>query len=240
MKVIPAIDVVSRKVARLYMGDIGKATVYQLRPIEALRKWEQEGAEIVHIVDLDAAHGRGSNMEVILQLIAEANVEVQVAGGIRSLDKALMLLEAGASRVVIGTVFIEKPELAKEFIRQLGSDKVIVALDHFKGKVAIRGWREITDRPLIGEVRRAKEMGFNWVLISSIERDGTLSGIDEESIEEIVKLGDIKLLVAGGVSSLDDVVKAKRAGAYGLIIGKALYEGLINLREAIRVGLREV
>ncbi|MEM2213748.1 MAG: 1-(5-phosphoribosyl)-5-[(5-phosphoribosylamino)methylideneamino]imidazole-4-carboxamide isomerase [Candidatus Nezhaarchaeales archaeon] len=240
MKVIPAIDVVSRKVARLYMGDIGKATVYQLRPIEALRKWEQEGAEIVHIVDLDAAHGRGSNMEVILQLIAEANVEVQVAGGIRSLDKALMLLEAGASRVVIGTVFIEKPELAKEFIRQLGSDKVIVALDHFKGKVAIRGWREITDRPLIGEVRRAKEMGFNWVLISSIERDGTLSGINEESIEEIVKLGDIKLLVAGGVSSLDDVVKAKRAGAYGLIIGKALYEGLINLREAIRVGLREV
>jgi len=240
VKVIPAIDVVSRKVARLYMGDIGKATVYQLRPIEALRKWEQEGAEIVHIVDLDAAHGRGSNMEVILQLIAEANVEVQVAGGIRSLDKALMLLEAGASRVVIGTVFIEKPELAKEFIRQLGSDKVIVALDHFKGKVAIRGWREITDRPLIGEVRRAKEMGFNWVLISSIERDGTLSGINEESIEEIVKLGDIKLLVAGGVSSLDDVVKAKRAGAYGLIIGKALYEGLINLREAIRVGLREV
>lgn len=236
MKVIPAIDVVSKKVARLYMGDIGKATVYQLKPIEALRRWEQEGAEIVHVVDLDAAHGRGSNMEVVLQLIAEASAEVQVAGGIRSLDKALTLLEAGASRVVVGTIFIEKPELAKEFIRQLGSDKVVVALDHFKGKVAIRGWREITDRPLISEVRRAKEMGFNWILISSIERDGTLSGIDEESIESIVKLGSIKVLIAGGVSSLDDVERAKRVGAYGLIIGKALYEGLISLREAIRVG----
>ncbi|MEM1901314.1 MAG: 1-(5-phosphoribosyl)-5-[(5-phosphoribosylamino)methylideneamino]imidazole-4-carboxamide isomerase [Candidatus Nezhaarchaeales archaeon] len=236
LKIIPAIDVVSKKVARLYMGDIGKATVYQLKPIEALRKWEQEGAEVVHVVDLDAAHGRGSNMEVILQLIAEANVEVQVAGGIRSLDKALMLLEAGASRVVIGTIFIEKPDLAEEFVRQLGSDRVIVALDHFKGKVAIRGWREVTDRPLVNEVKRAKEMGFNWVLVSSIERDGTLGGVDEESIEEITKLGGIKLLVAGGVSSLDDVVKAKRAGAYGLIIGKALYEGLISLREAIRIG----
>ena len=194
------------------------------------------GAEIVHVVDLDAAHGRGSNMETILQLIAEANVEVQVAGGIRSLDKALTLLEAGAARVVIGTIFIEKPEVAEEIVRQAGGDRVVVALDHFEGKVAIKGWREVTERLLVDEARRAKEIGFRWILVSSVARDGTLTGIDEKSVESVVKLGGLNVLAAGGVSSIEDVEKAKKAGAYGLIIGKALYEGLISLREAIKVG----
>ncbi|MEM4576100.1 MAG: 1-(5-phosphoribosyl)-5-[(5-phosphoribosylamino)methylideneamino]imidazole-4-carboxamide isomerase [Candidatus Nezhaarchaeales archaeon] len=235
MKIIPAIDIVSRKVARLYMGDMNKLTIYQLKPLEALRKWEQEGAEVVHVVDLDAAHGRGSNMETILQLISEANIEVQVAGGIRSIEKALTLLEAGAARVVIGTIFIEKMELAEEFVKQIGGDKIVVALDHFDGKVAIKGWKEVTERLLVDEARRAKEMGFKWILVSSAARDGTLSGIDEKSIESVAKIGEIKVLAAGGVSSLQDVEKAKKAGAYGLIVGKALYEGLISLREAIRV-----
>ena len=236
MKVIPAIDIVSKKVARLYMGDINKAMIYQIKPLEALRKWEREGAEIVHVVDLDAAYGRGSNMETVLQLIAEANVEVQVAGGIRSVDKALMLLEAGAARVVIGTVFIERPEVAEEMVRQVGGDRVVVALDHFEGRVAIKGWREVTERALVNEAKRAKDMGFKWILISSVTRDGTLGGIDEKSVADVVRLGGLNVLVAGGVSSLEDVERAKKTGAYGLIIGRALYEGLISLREAIRVG----
>ncbi|MHC1600838.1 MAG: 1-(5-phosphoribosyl)-5-[(5-phosphoribosylamino)methylideneamino]imidazole-4-carboxamide isomerase [Candidatus Nezhaarchaeales archaeon] len=236
MKVIPAIDIVSKKVARLYMGDLGRATIYQMKPIDALRRWEREGAEVVHLVDIDAAYGRGSNMETILHLISEANVEVQVAGGIRSIDKALTLIEAGAARVVIGTVFIEKPEIAEEMVKQIGGDRIIVALDHYEGKIAIRGWEKITDRLLIDEVKRAKEMGFKWVLVSSVTRDGTLTGIDDKSIEEVVKVGGINVLAAGGVSSIEDVEKAKKAGAYGLIIGKALYEGLISLREAIKVG----
>ncbi len=236
MKVIPAIDIVSKKVARLYMGDLGRATIYQMKPIDALRRWEREGAEIIHLVDIDAAYGRGSNMETILHLISETNVEVQVAGGIRSIDKALTLIEAGAARVVIGTVFIEKPEIAEEMVKQIGGDKVIVALDHYEGKIAIRGWEKITDRLLIDEVKRAKEMGFKWVLVSSVTRDGTLAGIDDKSIEEVAKVGGINVLAAGGVSSIEDIEKAKKAGAYGLIIGKALYEGLISLREAIKVG----
>ena len=235
LKVIPAIDIVSRKVARLYMGDISRATIYQMKPIDALRRWEREGAEIVHLVDIDAAYGRGSNMETILHLISEANVEVQVAGGIRSVDKALTLIEAGAARVVIGTVFIEKPEIAEEMVRQIGGDKVIVALDHYEGRIAIRGWEKITDRLLIDEVKRAREMGFKWVLVSSVTRDGTLAGIDDKNIEEVAKVEGINVLAAGGVSSIEDVKKAKKAGAYGLIIGKALYEGLISLREAIKV-----
>jgi len=236
LKVIPAIDIVSRKVARLYMGDISRATIYQVKPIDALKRWEREGAEIVHLVDIDAAYGRGSNMETILHLISEANIEVQVAGGIRSVDKALTLIEAGASRVVIGTVFIEKPEVAEEIVRHVGGDKVVVALDHYEGKVAIRGWGKVTDRFLIDEVKRAKEMGFKWVLVTSVARDGTLTGIDDKTIEQVVEIGGINVLAAGGVSSLEDVEKAKRAGAYGLIIGKALYEGLISLREAIKIG----
>jgi len=236
LKVIPAIDIVSRKVARLYMGDISRATIYQMKPIDALRRWEREGAEIVHLVDIDAAYGRGSNMETILHLISEADVEVQVAGGIRSVDKALTLIEAGAARVVIGTVFIEKPEIAEEMVRQIGGDKVIVALDHYEGRIAIRGWEKITDRLLIDEVKRAREMGFKWVLVSSVTRDGTLAGIDDKNIEEVAKVEGINVLAAGGVSSIEDVKKAKKAGAYGLIIGKALYEGLISLREAIKVG----
>jgi phosphoribosylformimino-5-aminoimidazole carboxamide ribotide isomerase len=139
LKVIPAIDIVSKRVARLYMGDINKATVYHIKPLDALRKWEREGAEIVHVVDLDAAHGRGSNMETILQLIAEANVEVQVAGGIRSVDKALTLLEAGAARVVIGTIFIERPEVAEEMVRQAGGDRVVVALGPPRGQGGDKG-----------------------------------------------------------------------------------------------------
>jgi phosphoribosylformimino-5-aminoimidazole carboxamide ribotide isomerase len=236
LKVIPAIDIVSKRVARLYMGDINKATVYHIKPLDALRKWEREGAEIVHVVDLDAAHGRGSNMETILQLIAEANVEVQVAGGIRSVDKALTLLEAGAARVVIGTIFIERPEVAEEMVRQAGGDRVVVALDHLEGKVAIKGWREVTERLLVDEAKRAKDVGFKWILISSVTRDGTLGGMDERSVEDVVRLGGLNVLVAGGVSSLEDVERAKKTGAYGLIIGRALYEGLISLREAIRVG----
>jgi len=236
LKVIPAIDIVSKKVARLYMGDISRATIYQVKPIDALRRWEREGAEIIHLVDIDAAYGRGSNMKTILQLISEASVEIQVAGGIRSIDKALTLIEAGAARVVIGTVFIEKPEVAEEMVRQIGGDRVVVALDHYEGRIAIRGWEKVTDKLLIDEVKRAKEMGFKWVLVSSVARDGTLAGIDDKSIEEVARIKGINVLAAGGVSSIEDVEKAKRAGAYGLIIGKALYEGLINLKEAIEVG----
>jgi phosphoribosylformimino-5-aminoimidazole carboxamide ribotide isomerase len=175
-------------------------------------------------------------METILQLIAEANVEVQVAGGIRSVDKALTLLEAGAARVVIGTIFIERPEVAEEMVRQAGGDRVVVALDHLEGKVAIKGWREVTERLLVDEAKRAKDVGFKWILISSVTRDGTLGGIDERSVGDVVRLGGLNVLVAGGVSSLEDVERAKKTGAYGLIIGRALYEGLISLREAIRVG----
>ncbi|MCS7139402.1 MAG: 1-(5-phosphoribosyl)-5-[(5-phosphoribosylamino)methylideneamino] imidazole-4-carboxamide isomerase [Candidatus Nezhaarchaeota archaeon] len=236
MKIIPSIDIVSKRVARLYMGDISKTTVYQIKPIDALRRWEREGAEIIHLVDIDAAYGRGSNMETILHLISEASVEVQVAGGIRSLDKALMLIESGAARVVIGTIFIEKPEITEDMIRQLGSDKLIVALDHYEGRVAIRGWEKITDRLLIDEAKRAKEMGFKWILVSSITRDGTLAGIDDRYVELVAKMGELNVIAAGGVSSIEDVEKAKKAGAYGLIIGRALYDGLIDLKEAIKVG----
>ncbi|RLF10257.1 MAG: 1-(5-phosphoribosyl)-5-[(5-phosphoribosylamino)methylideneamino]imidazole-4-carboxamide isomerase [Thermoprotei archaeon] len=236
MKVIPSIDIVSKKVVRLYMGDISKATMYYTKPIEALRRWEREGADVIHVVDIDAAYGRGSNAETVLHLVSEANAEIQVAGGIRSVDKALMFIEAGAARVVIGTVFIEKPEVAERIMENVGGDRVVVALDHVDGRIAIRGWSTVTNRLVVDEVKRARDMGFKWVLISSVTRDGTLTGIDEKTLREAASIGGVNVLAAGGVSSLEDVEKAKRAGVYGLIVGRALYEGLISLREAIKIG----
>lgn len=200
--------------------------------MEAARRWVDEGAEALHVVDIEAAMGVGENREAVARVLSSVDVEVQVAGGVRSLERARELIEMGASRVVVGTAFIESPGLVRRMVEELGGRRVMVALDHRSGEAVVEGWRRGTGLDVYGLARLAEEVGAGWILFSSTERDGTLKGVDVEAVERMVRSTSIPVVAAGGVASLDDVERVARAGAAGLVIGRALYEGLFTLREA--------
>ncbi|MEM0312929.1 MAG: 1-(5-phosphoribosyl)-5-[(5-phosphoribosylamino)methylideneamino]imidazole-4-carboxamide isomerase [Candidatus Bathyarchaeia archaeon] len=235
MKIIPAVDLINGKVARLFQGDPNKAKFYNHLgdPVAIAKKWEAEGADAIHIVDLDGAFNRGSNLETIAQIINMVNVPVQVGGGIRSREKAEALLSMGADYIVIGTLAFHKPEILGELAGKFG-ERVIVALDHTDGKVMIKGWTLQTDVKVEMALERFLRMGVRSFLLTAIRRDGTLQGADLETLRQVCKNSEAKVMVAGGVKSLIDIYALKKCGVYGVIIGKALYEGILTLKEIIK------
>jgi len=236
------VDLVKGKVVRLTKGKLEEMRVYYDDPVEAAREWEEEGADALHVVDIEAAMGIGENLEAIEKVLSSVSVEVQVAGGIRSVEKARRLVELGATRIVVGTRFIEKPEEVARIAKELGSSRVMVALDHRSGTVAVRGWVEQTGLDVYGMAVEAEKAGAGWILFTSVERDGTLSGLDLASLNRMVKSVKIPVVAAGGVASIEDIVNAAKSGAAGLVLGKALYEKRVKLSEALRkleeLGLR--
>lgn len=234
LQVVPAVDVVKGKCVRLTRGDINSLKVYFEDAVEAAKHWEVEGARALHVVDIEAALGIGDNSATIKRILLETGIEVQVAGGVRSLDKALKLKDWGATKIVVGTGFVRNPASLKSFVKALGSKSVVVALDHRSGLAAINGWRKTTSLSVYELARKAQELGAGSILFSSIERDGTMEGPDVESIAKMVSTVTIPVVASGGVSSVNDVVKVALTGASALIIGKALYEGLLTLKDAFK------
>jgi len=231
--IIPAVDIVKGRCVRLTRGDINSLKVYFDDAVEAAKRWEIEGAKALHVVDIEAALGIGDNSATIKRILSEVSMKVQVAGGIRSLDKALKLKDWGAAKIVVGTIFIENQASLKSFVEALGSESVIVALDHRSGLASINGWRKTTTLSVYELARKAQRLGAGSILFSSVERDGTMSGPDVESIARMVSTVTIPIIASGGASSVNDVVKVALTGASALIIGKALYEGQITLKKAL-------
>ncbi len=234
MKIIPAIDLMSGQVVRLYKGDPKQKTVYSDNPVEISKKWEANGADMLHIVDLDATLGIGSNLSIIKKILEKISIPVQVAGGLR--DESLILdIVKISSRVVIGTLAFKDKELLKKLLLSLGPEKIVISVDHKDGEIVIRGWQDRTGIKLIDAIKEFLEMGFTEFLLTNVNRDGTMEGPDLESLEQACKLSNANVIASGGISNVDDVKDVKEKNAFGVILGKALYENKISIQEAKEV-----
>ena len=231
MKIIPAIDLMDGKVVRLYKGDPNQKTIYSENPIDVAKKWESAGADILHLVDLDATLGIGSNLEIIKKILEAVSIPVEVAGGLR--DKSLVLEMAKLSeRIVLGTLAFKDKTLLKSLLSELGSEKIVISVDHKDGEIVTHGWQQDSGIKLIPAINDFLEMGFTEFLLTNVSRDGTLEGPDLEFLEQACILPNTNIIASGGISNVADIPKVKEKNAFGVILGKALYEKKISIEEA--------
>ncbi len=230
MKIIPAIDLMEGKVVRLYKGDPDKKTIYSDNPLDIAKKWEAAGADMLHLVDLDATLGSGSNFETLRSIAKSVKIPVQVAGGLRN-EKIIESALEFAQRVVIGTLAFNDKTTLGELLTRYGKEKLVISADHNNGLIVVNGWQQSTKISLISAVTEFIEMGFSEYLSTSIVRDGTLQGPDLKSLQKINEISKINLIVSGGISNIEDVIKVKELDPFGVILGKALYENQISIEE---------
>ena len=235
MEIIPAVDIMKGRVVRLVRGDPKQLRSYSKLgdPVSVAKRWEAEGAKFIHVVDLDAALGTGRNFEVIESIVRSVEASVQVGGGIRSLEIARKLLLMGVKRVILGSLAFSDPHLVESLLREFGEKKVIVALDHKDDVVMVKGWKASTKISVDVAAEKFRELGVKIFLVTSIARDGALLGPDIEILSRLCRRG-LKVIAAGGVSSIRDILDLKHVGVHGVVIGRALYEGRLSLREALR------
>jgi len=234
MKIIPAIDLMEGKVVRLYKGDPNKKTVYSENPLEVAKKWESAGADMIHLVDLDATLGRGSNFEALGNIVKSVKIPVQVAGGFRNETIIKDALEF-AQKVVVGTLAFKDKTMLGNLLATYGNEKLVISIDHKDGLIAVNGWQQTTKISLIDAVNNFKKMGFSEYLSTSIVRDGTLQGPDLEPLKMVNEVDGVNLIVSGGISNIEDVIKVKELNPFGVILGKALYENQITIEEAKKI-----
>ena len=238
MLIIPAIDIKSGKCVRLFQGRMDKETVYSDDPVSVAKRWEDEGAEFLHIVDLDGAvSGVPKNKEIIESIIKSVKIPLEVGGGIRNIETIKEYFSIGAKKVVIGTVAWENPILISEVCKMF-PERIIVGIDAKNGNVAVRGWEDVTETSASTLAKRFEGMGISGIIYTDISRDGTLSGPNIDSIKSFAKSISIPVIASGGVSDINDIkniMKLKKHGVTGVIVGKALYSGAVNLREAIEL-----
>jgi phosphoribosylformimino-5-aminoimidazole carboxamide ribotide isomerase len=236
MLVIPAVDIMDSKCVRLVRGDPSQMRVYSDNPVEMAKKWVDEGAELLHVVDLDAAMDKGENTKVVKEIVENVPVKVQFGGGVRTIKKAEELLSFGVHRVVFGTSLLLDPNVIVETVRRFGSERVAVSLDIKNGKIAIKGWKKPTETSFLEAARFAEEkLNVGMLILTSVDRDGTLKGPSTVYAEKLLETVKIPVVLSGGVSSLSDLVRLGQLGVYGVIVGTALYEGKFSLKDAVKV-----
>jgi len=242
MLIIPAIDIKSGKCVRLFQGRMDKETVYSDDPVSVAKRWEDEGAEFLHIVDLDGAvSGVPKNKEIIGNIIKSVKIPLEVGGGVRNIETIKEYFSIGAKKVIIGTVAWENPILISEVCKMF-PERIIVGIDAKNGNVAVRGWEDVTETSASTLAKRFEGMGISGIIYTDISRDGTLSGPNIDSIKSFAKSISIPVIASGGVSDINDIkniMKLKKHGVTGVIVGKALYSGAVNLKEAIKLCLHE-
>lgn len=230
MKIIPAVDLLDGKVVRLVKGDPNNKIVYSEDPVQTAKKWEYEGADALHIVDLDATLTRGSNASIVKKITEQINIPVQVAGGIRSIDVAQELLK-NVDRIVLGTLAYKDPDSVEKLVNEYGGDKIVVAIDQMHGEVMIDGWRESSGIDMLDAIEKFKQVSVKYFLLTSIDRDGTLLGPDIDALNQACSK-NVNIIASGGISKNEDISKVKQSGAYGVILGKALYDGKVDIKHA--------
>lgn len=230
---IPAVDIRGERCVRLVQGDFSRETRYADDPAEMARHWQDQGAARLHVVDLDGARdGVRSNASVIAKLLRSVSVPVQVGGGIRSLETARELLETGADRVIVGTRAAEDTDSLREWIAALGPERVVVGVDARDGSVATHGWQTVTDLSVLDFCGQLAAIGVERVVYTDVGRDGLLGGPNVEITRKLAR--SLGVIGSGGVATVEDLRVLAEAGAEGAIIGTALYEGRLNLSEALK------
>ncbi|MDV2989770.1 MAG: 1-(5-phosphoribosyl)-5-[(5-phosphoribosylamino)methylideneamino]imidazole-4-carboxamide isomerase [Dehalogenimonas sp.] len=233
MEIIPAIDIRGGRCVRLFQGDYAQETVYSDNPLAVALKWQSLGAPRLHIVDLDGARdGEMVNFSIISEIAQSAVVPVQLGGGVRDVESIRKLLNAGVDRVVLGTAAVENPELVREACRNFG-ESIIVSLDCRDGKMAVKGWQEATDLPTIVFARQMMELGVKRFVFTDIARDGTLTEPNFTALYELIHAIKAPVIASGGIANLSHLKILKLLGASAAILGKSIYTGAIDLREAL-------
>jgi phosphoribosylformimino-5-aminoimidazole carboxamide ribotide isomerase len=227
MKVIAAVDIMGGSVVRLVRGNPDDKVEYSNDPVETARKWESVGADMLHIVDLDAAFSTGSNSELIAKISQAVRIPLQIAGGIRSLEKAEEMLSM-ASRVVIGTMAYTEPEVVRKLVKK-NADRVTISVDQMDGMVMVKGWKESTGTTVADAISQFLAIGVDEFLLTSIDRDGTLRGPDIKTLADAAV--SARIIASGGISSIEDVIKIRSAGCSSVIIGKAMYDGKVSIQK---------
>lgn len=236
MKIFPAIDLFGGQAVRLYQGDYNQMTVYDPEPLNTVRRFEEAGASCLHLVDLEGAKsGETTNLSTIETIARETKLFMEVGGGIRSMETIQRYLDAGASRVILGTAAVTDPDFTALAVQTYG-EKIAVGADLKNGKIAIKGWLETAQESWDVFLGRMEELGVRTVICTDISKDGVLEGTNHKLYAALSARYDMNIIASGGVSSLEDVKALRKAGAAGAIIGKALYTGAIDLAEAVRVG----
>jgi len=232
MRIIPAIDIIEGKCVRLSKGDYNTKKVYNENPLEVAKMFESHGIQHLHLVDLDGAKASHIvNYKVLEAIATKTNLSIDFGGGLKSNEDLKIAFESGANQITGGSIAVKNPKTFKEWLHKYGSNKIILGADANNEKVAVGGWLEESKEELVPFIQNYEKEGVSYVICTDISKDGMLSGPSIELYKEIIYQTDVKLIASGGVSSMSDLVKLTEIGCYGAIIGKAIYEGNITLKE---------
>ena len=234
--VYPAIDLRGGKVVRLKEGDPARMTAYSDDPAQTARRWLDAGATWLHLVNLDGAFGENDDANrLALETVLQLGAQVQFGGGMRSLDAIERAIELGVSRVVIGTAAVEQPDLVVDALNKFGPEKVAVGIDARDGLVRVHGWKTDSGIPATDLALQMRTFGLHTVIFTDVSRDGLGSGLNIPSTRELAEVSGLHVIASGGVHTLADVLAAREANLAGVIIGRALYEGTIDLKAALKI-----
>jgi phosphoribosylformimino-5-aminoimidazole carboxamide ribotide isomerase len=236
MIIYPAIDIKGGKCVRLVQGRASEETVFGNDPVQMAKSWEDQGAQYLHVVDLDGAFdGQSPNEAIIREISKTVSIPVQLGGGIRTMEKIQRYLdEYCISRVILGTAAVEDPALVKEAANKYGN-RIVVGIDAKQGRAAIKGWVQETDIAAADLALNMKALGIDTIIYTDIAKDGMMSGPNLKETEEMILKTDMNIIASGGISRLEDLENIKKIGASGLIVGKALYTGAIQLSDALKI-----
>lgn len=242
MIIFPAIDIRGGKCVRLLKGDFKQETVFSDRPEEMAKKWQAQGAEFLHLVDLDGAlAGESRNLETVRAILAAVDIPVELGGGIRTMKNIDDVLSLGVRRVILGSIAVRDPGLVKEACARYG-DRIVVGIDAKDGIVAVDGWGVSGDVEAAALAREMKKAGVKTIIYTDISRDGTLSGVNVEATAKLARESGVNVVASGGVKSLSDIEALKpyeKDGIEGVIVGKSIYMGTLDLAQAIEIAAKE-
>ncbi len=235
MQVIPAVDLMNGKIVRLSRGEPETAKVYTQfgSAVETAKKWKREGARKLHIIDLDAAFGIGNNLSVITEIAKNVDLTIQVGGGIRTVEDAEKLLAIGINQVILGTLAFRNSDAIAYIQKRFGSERSIVALDNKNGKIMIEGWKTQTAFGIEEALEKFTKLEVKTFLVTSISKDGTLSGPDLETLRKACQYPKLEVIAAGGIRSLNDLAVLRNIGVSAAVVGKAFYEDRFTFAQAL-------
>ena len=241
MKIYPAIDIRGGKCVRLFKGDFAQETVFSDSPAAMAKQWAAQGAEYLHLVDLDGARaGRSENLTTVKEILAAVNIPVELGGGIRTMENIDEVLALGVRRVILGSVAVRDPELVCEACAKYG-DRIVVGIDAKDGIVAVDGWGVSGDVDVITLAKKMKDAGVRTIIYTDISRDGTLSGVNVEATAKLARESGVDVVASGGVKDLADIralLPYERDGIEGVIVGKSIYTGSLDLKKAIALAAK--
>lgn len=242
MIIFPAIDIRGGKCVRLLKGDFAKETVFSDKPEEMAKKWQAQGAEFLHLVDLDGAlAGKSQNLATVEKILAAVDIPVELGGGIRTMENIDDVLALGVRRVILGSVAVRDPELVREACAKYG-DRIVVGIDAKDGIVAVDGWGVSGNVEATALAKEMKKAGVKTIIYTDISRDGTLSGVNVEATAKLARESGVAVVASGGVKSIADIEALKpyeKDGIEGVIVGKSIYMGTLDLAEAIEIAAKE-